>query len=460
MKGMNGMIHAYTFDGANIVFDVNSNQVHIVDEPSFNLIKDYETMGIDELKSKYCPVYGTAVVEEILEEIAELIDKGLLFSADPLAGGFNLPEREPVVKALCLHLAHDCNLRCRYCFAGQGDFGGERGLMSASVGRKAIDFLLTASGSRRHVEVDFFGGEPLLNRPVMLELVDYGQVKAREAGKEIKFTLTTNTLLFDLDLQRFAGENNLAVVLSIDGRPDVHDRMRPTPAGKGSYARVAERIVQFINSPYCGEHYVRGTFTRHNLDFSEDVRHLAELGCRQISVEPVVAGADTDYALREEDVPTIMLEYDKLTRYILELHRTGNPIDFFHYNVELEEGPCLAKRLTGCSAGIEYLAVAPGGNLYPCHQFVGREDYNLGTVFDDAINKNSAYSFSKAHIYNKSACKNCWAKFNCSGGCHANALAFNGSLFEPYRLGCILARKRLECALYLKAKLYNSYIEE
>ena len=454
------MIHAYTFDGTNIVFDVNSNQVHVVDEPSFNLIRDYETMAIDELKSNYCPVYGTAVVEEILEEIAALKDKGLLFAVDPLAGDVTLPEREPVVKALCLHLAHDCNLRCRYCFAGQGDFGGERGLMPAKVGRKAIDFLLTVSGSRRHVEVDFFGGEPLLNRSVMLELVDYGRAKAREAGKEIKFTVTTNTLLLDPDLQRFIGENNLAVVLSIDGRPAVHDLMRPFPAGGGSYARVAERIVQFISSPYCGEHYVRGTFTRHNLDFSEDVRHLAELGCRKISVEPVVAEAGTDYALREEDVPEIMLEYDKLTRYIIKLHRSGSPIDFFHFNVELEAGPCLAKRLTGCSAGIEYLAVTPEGDFYPCHQFVGQEEYKMGTVFNDAIDNNSAYLFSKAHIYNKSACKQCWAKFNCSGGCHANALAFNGSLFEPYRLGCSLARKRLECALYLKAILDQSYVKE
>ncbi|WP_027364451.1 thioether cross-link-forming SCIFF peptide maturase [Desulfotruncus alcoholivorax] len=451
------MIHAYTFDGTNIVFDVNSNQVHVVDEPSFNLIKDYETLAVNELKAKYGPVYGTAVVEEILEEIAELKDKGLLFSADPLAGGITLPEREPMVKALCLHLAHDCNLRCRYCFAGQGDFGGDRGLMPADVGRKALDLLLAASGSRRHVEVDFFGGEPLLNRPVMLELVDYGQVKAREAGKEIKFTLTTNTLLFDLDLQRFVGENNLAVVLSIDGRPGVHDRMRPTPAGKGSYGRVAERVVQFINSPYVGEHYVRGTFTRHNLDFSEDVRHLAELGCRKISVEPVVAGAGTDYALRDEDVPEIMLEYEKLTRFILENHQNGNPIDFFHFNVELEEGPCLAKRLTGCSAGLEYLAVSPQGDLYPCHQFVGRDEYKMGTVFNGAVDKKTAYLFAKAHIYNKNACKNCWAKFNCSGGCHANALAFNNSLLEPYRLGCILARKRLECALYLKVMLNKSY---
>ena len=447
------MIHAYTFDGTNIVFDVNSNQVHIVDEPSFKIIKDYEKIDVNQLKIKYSPVYGNLVVEEILEEIAALIAKGLLFTADPFEGEINLPKPEPVVKALCLHLAHDCNLRCRYCFAGQGDFGGVRGLMPAEVGRKAIDFLLRSSGSRRHVEVDFFGGEPLLNRPVLLELVDYGRVKAGEAGKEIKFTLTTNTLLLDQEIQKFIGENHLAVVLSIDGRPAVHDYMRPFPAGHGSYDRVAERIVQFINSPHCREHYVRGTFTRHNLDFCEDVRHLAELGCRQISVEPVVAGAESDYALREEDIPALMLEYDKLTRYILDLHRDGTEINFFHFNIELEEGPCLAKRLTGCSAGLEYLAVTPEGDLYPCHQFVGRDNYRVGTVFDDAIDKNSAYLFAKAHIYNKKACQNCWAKFNCSGGCHANALAFNNSLFEPYRLGCLLARKRLECALYLKAMI-------
>ncbi|MBF7081453.1 thioether cross-link-forming SCIFF peptide maturase [Desulfallas sp. Bu1-1] len=442
------MIHAFTFDGTNIVLDVNSNAVHVVDEPAFNIIKEYAGATGGELVEKYAPVYGPDVVREILREVDELKNKGLLFSGDPLPGGYRPPE-EGVVKALCLHLAHDCNLRCRYCFAGQGDFGGDRGLMSLEVGRAAIDFLMQTSGGRRHVEVDFFGGEPLLNRPVLFDLVQYGRFRAREAGKEIKFTLTTNALLLDREMQRFIGENDLAVVLSIDGRPGVHDRMRPFPSGEGSYRRVMERIKQFVHSPYCGEYYIRGTFTRYNLDFSEDVRHLAEAGFEHISVEPVVAGADTGYALRDEDVPVLLEEYEKLTRYLLGRHRQGRPVDFFHFNIDLEDGPCLPKRLTGCSAGLEYLAVTPGGDLYPCHQFVGRQDFRMGNVFE-GLNSNPACFFREAHIYNKNACGQCWAKFHCSGGCHANALAFNGNLLEPYRLGCLLARKRLECALYLK----------
>jgi len=445
------VIHAFSFDGTFIVLDVNSDTVHVVDEPAFHIIKDYEGMSAGEIISKYETVYGAETVREILLEIDELVGTGRLFAPDPLPNGYRPPENE-TVKALCLHLAHDCNLRCRYCFAGQGDFGGERDLMPLEVGRAAIDFLMEASRDRRHVEVDFFGGEPLLNRSVLLDLVDYGKDRSRVKGKEIKFTLTTNAILLDPEMQRFIGENDLAVVLSVDGRPRVHDRMRPTPVGTGSYRIVMDRISQFVHSPYCGEYYIRGTFTRHNCDFSADVRHLAEAGFEHISVEPVVAGADTDYAFREEDVDVLLEEYENLTRYLLQRHRQGRPVDFFHFNIELENGPCLSKRLTGCSAGSEYLAVTPAGDLYPCHQFVGREDYKVGSVINGIVNKRSAELFGRAHIYNKKECQECWARFHCSGGCHANALAFNGNLLEPYRLGCLLARKRLECALYLKVK--------
>ncbi len=444
------MIHAFTFDGTYIVLDVNSGAVHVVDEPAYHIIREMETATESEVEAKFARVYGVEVVREVLGEVAQLKDQALLFAPDPLPGGFTPPE-SGVVKALCLHLAHDCNLRCRYCFAGQGDFGGGRGLMPAGVGRAAIDFLIRASGDRRHIEVDFFGGEPLLNRPVMVELVKYGKNRANEAGKIIKFTLTTNALLFDDEMQRFVGENDMAVVLSIDGRPEVHDRMRPFTSGEGSYRRVMERCSRFVQTPYCGEYYVRGTFTRHNMDFSEDVRHLVEAGFHHLSVEPVVAGAGMDYALREEDLPVIEREYEKLTRYLLDRYLNGHPVEFFHFNIELEDGPCLPKRLTGCSAGTEYLAVTPDGDLYPCHQFVGRSEYRLGTVFT-GVEKNTSNMFRDAHVYNKTACNSCWAKFHCGGGCHANALAFNGNLLEPYRLGCRLARKRLECALYLKAR--------
>lgn len=443
------MIHAFTFDGTNIILDVHSDALHVVDEPAFNIIKDYASIPEQELLNKYGSVYGEDNIREVLDEIRELISAGLLFSPDPLPEGYH-PVEDDTVKALCLHLAHDCNLRCRYCFASQGDFGGDRDLMPLEVGRAALDFLLQASGTRRHVEVDFFGGEPLMNRQVMIELVKYGKGLFQKADKEIKFTLTTNALLLDREMQNFIGDNDLAVVLSVDGRPLVHDRMRPTPSGAGSYKWVMERINEFVHSPNCGEHYIRGTFTRYNIDFSKDVIHLAEAGFKHISVEPVVAGADTDYAFQEIDIPVLVDEYNKLTRYLLERCRQDQPIDFFHFNIELENGPCLPKRLTGCSAGSEYLAVTPGGDLYPCHQFVGREEYKIGTVWNGTGKKKSADLFRSAHIYNKESCRQCWAKFHCSGGCHANALAFNNDVLKPYGLGCALARKRLECALYLK----------
>ncbi|MFA7467978.1 MAG: thioether cross-link-forming SCIFF peptide maturase [Desulfotomaculaceae bacterium] len=443
------MIHTFAFDGIFIVMDVNSGAVHAVDEPAYYIIKALETAHEEDVAAQYLPVYGVETVKEVLQEAADLKANGMLFAPDPLPHGFYNANADGAVKALCLHLAHDCNLRCRYCFASQGDFGGDRGLMSKEVGRAAIDFLMHASGSRQHVEVDFFGGEPLLNVPVMEDLVEYGRARAGEAGKLIKFTLTTNAMLLDAKMQRFIIDNDLAVVLSVDGRPQVHDHMRPTPSGGGSYRRIMERCTEFVRLPFEKDYYIRGTFTRHNLDFAEDVRHLAEAGFDHLSVEPVIAGAEMDYALREGDLPVIFAEYDKLTRYLLERHRQGRPVEFFHFNVDLEDGPCLAKRLTGCSAGTEYLAVAPTGEMYPCHQFVGRHGFQVGTVFN-GVEKGTTNMFSQAHIYNKQACQKCWARFHCSGGCHANALAFNGDLLEPYGLGCELAKKRLECALYLK----------
>ncbi len=445
------MIHAFSFDGTNIVLDVNSNAVHEVDEPTLQIIKNYEAESETELINQYGPVYGITTVKDIIQEIRDLKDSGLLFSPEPLPDGYQPPEGE-TVKALCLNMAHDCNLRCRYCFASQGNFGGRRELMPAEVGRAAIDFLMNASGNRKHVEVDFFGGEPLMNRSVLVELVEYGRLRAGQAGKEIKFTLTTNVTLLDQEMQQFIGDHDLAVVLSIDGRPEVHDRMRVTASGGGSYRQVMDKIIKFTGSPNCREYIIRGTFTRYNLDFCADVMHLAEAGLNHISVEPVVAGAETEYAFKDEDIPILLEEYDKLTRYLLERYRQGRPVDFFHFNIDLEGGPCLPKRLTGCSAGSEYLAVVPGGALYPCHQFVGRKDFQVGTVFDGVVKNNMTNMFRGAHIYNKNVCRDCWAKFHCSGGCHANAYAFNGDILKPYRLGCIFARKRLECALYLKIR--------
>ncbi|SHE99516.1 thioether cross-link-forming SCIFF peptide maturase [Desulforamulus putei] len=445
------MIHKFIFDGVRIVLDVHSGAVHVVDELVWELLELYRSKSKDEILQALSAGYAPAEIEQALAEIKTLQEEGLLFTADPHQEGYR-PRTDGVVKALCLHAAHDCNLRCKYCFAGQGQFGGPGGLMSAQVGRAAIDFLIKQSGNRKHIEIDFFGGEPLLNFKVIKELVPYGREKAKQAGKEIKFTLTTNGMLLNKEVQQFLLDNQMAAVLSLDGRPAVHNAMRPTPTGKGSYDRVLQAFQEYVQQKPPGGYYIRGTYTRHNLDFSRDVIHMAELGFRDISVEPVVAGNETDYAFRQEDLPVLLEEYEKLTRELLARREAGDPINFFHFNIDLNGGPCLPKRLSGCGAGYEYLAVTPEGDLYPCHQFVGRPEFWLGHVTEGIKKPEIVEKFRQAHIYNKPRCVNCWAKFYCSGGCHANAQAFNNNLLEPYEIGCQLARKRFECAIYLQVK--------
>ncbi|MQL52655.1 thioether cross-link-forming SCIFF peptide maturase [Desulfofundulus thermobenzoicus] len=444
------MIHKFIFNGQRMVLDVNSGALHLVDELTWHLLDDYEKHDGRELVDKYSRRYPRVEVEEALEEIAGLVGEGLLFSPDPLNGHYDPPQNE-VVKALCLHLAHDCNLACRYCFAGQGHFGGDGGLMPFTVGRQALDFLFAASGPRRHVEVDFFGGEPLLNFNVLRELVAYGRRRAGELGKIIKFTVTTNAVLLTPAIGRYFNEEGLAVVLSLDGRPPVHDAMRPFPGGRGSYDLVLNNIRNFVASRPGGEYYVRGTFTRHNLDFTRDVLHLAGLGFEHISMEPVVAPCDEDYALQMADVPRICAEYEKLAGQLLDRAARGRRINFFHFNIDPDGGPCLPRRLTGCGAGREYLAVSPDGRLYPCHQFVGRPGYCLGDVWQGLVHPELVAEFRSCHVYSKEDCRQCWARFYCSGGCHANAHAFHGTIFKPYEVACALVKKRIECALYLKA---------
>lgn len=446
------MIHKFIFDDTRIVLDVHSGAVHVMDEMAWEIMDHYPSLGKEGLLKKYAHCYEPASLNEAVEEIESLVKEGLLFSEDPYKNKYE-PLPGGIIKALCLHLAHDCNFRCRYCFAGQGHFGGPAGLMPADVGRRAIDFLIKNSGSRKHIEVDFFGGEPLLNFPVLKELVEYGRERAREKGKEIKFTVTTNALLLNDEVGRYLNDNNLSVVLSLDGREDVHDAMRPLPGGAGTYRKVLENITRFLESRAFTDYYVRGTFTRKNLDFAEDVLHIAKQGFHELSVEPVVAPYEEEYALRPEDVQAVCLEYERLTTALLEMIRAGQGVNFFHFNIDLDGGPCLPKRLSGCGAGHEYLAVAPDGSLYPCHQFVGRSGYLMGDVSQGVTAPQLSEQFRQAHIYNKESCPDCWAKFHCSGGCHANAQAFNGSLRKPYELGCQLAKKRLECALYLKAML-------
>ncbi len=444
------MLHKFIINGTRVVLDVHSGAVHRVDPVTWDILEDYEKLPEGMLTEKLAARYPRREVEEALAEVEELVREGLLFSPDPLDGAYTPPSRK-IVKALCLHLAHDCNLACCYCFAGQGKFGGAAGLMSLGVGKAALDYLIDASGSRRHVEVDFFGGEPLLNKNVLYELVDYGRKRGTESGKDIKFTLTTNALLLDAETGKFLNDHNMSVVLSLDGRPEVHDVMRPFPGGAGSYQIIADKIMDFLEGRNHTNYYVRGTYTRHNTDFSRDVLHMADLGIKEISVEPVVADPHEDYALTEEQIPALFEEYERLTIALLERTKAGRPLNFFHFNIDLKGGPCLPKRLSGCGAGNEYLAVDPEGNLYPCHQFVGQEEYLMGNVYEGIKNRELATTFAGAHIYNKEGCAECWAKFHCSGGCHASARAYSGSILKPGPLSCALMKKRLECALYLKS---------
>lgn len=444
------MLHKFEFDGAKIVLDVHSGAVHEVDELAWLLLDEYKAMDGPELIGKFGAHHGAKEVKAAIAEIEQLEQEGLLFSPDPYEGIYAAPAGG-ITKALCLHLAHACNLRCRYCFAGQGRFGGDDELMPAEIGKAAIDFVIGKSGSRKNLNIDFFGGEPLMNFKVLKELVAYGRRRGSEEGKEIQFTVTTNTLLLNSEISSFLNQEGISAVLSLDGRREVQDKMRPLPCGGGSYEQVLERIKSFVDSRDGLNYIIRGTFTRCNLDFCADVLHMADLGYKYLSVEPVVATGEADYAISEEDLPVLFDQYEQLARELLRRREEGRPVDFFHFNIDLEGGPCLPKRLTGCGAGYEYLAVAPNGDLYPCHQFVGRPSFLLGNVRDGLVNGEIEAAFRKAHVYNMEECANCWAKFYCSGGCHANAELFNGSIYEPYRLGCALMKKRLECALYLKA---------
>lgn len=436
-------IHIFEALGVKMLLDVNSSSLHLIDDLIYDILKleDLdEGRVVEALRGKYSDFQ----IVQGLEEIRGLIDEGLLFTPEVLLPVRN--EVKPVVKALCLHVAHDCNLSCTYCFASDGHFGGERMLMGEEVGKKAIDFLMESSSFRRHVEVDFFGGEPLLNMDVVKKVVAYGYEEAEKRDKIIKFTLTTNGLLLDGDNAQYLNDEKMSVVLSLDGRPEVHDRMRKTKGKKGSYHIVAPKILDFVQRRNGENYYVRGTYTHFNPDFAADAFHLADLGFKEISLEPVVA-KDEDYALTEDDLPILFQEYEKLAAEYVKRKRENRGFNFFHFNLDLSGGPCVSKRLSGCGAGFEYLAVSPEGDLYPCHQFVGQREYKVGNVEEGIRNFELAQSFRNAHIYNKEECKVCWARFFCSGGCHANALAFNGDLLHPYFLGCELEKKRVECAL-------------
>ncbi|MCM1087926.1 MAG: thioether cross-link-forming SCIFF peptide maturase [Muribaculaceae bacterium] len=464
------MIHQYRNNGYNIVLDVNSGSVHVVDDIVYDvipvvkrLLEEHLTEPaqlIDAILEEQKAV-SKEQLEEAVEEILALKDAGMLFTEDIYEKYIaDFKNRETVVKALCLHIAHDCNLACQYCFAEEGEYHGRRALMSFEVGKKALDFLIANSGSRVNLEVDFFGGEPLMNWDVVKQLVEYGRSMEQEHHKKFRFTLTTNGVLLNDDILEFVNREMGNIVLSIDGRRKVNDRMRPHRGGQGSYEEIVPKFQKVANSRDQMNYYVRGTYTHYNLDFAEDVKHLADIGFEQISVEPVVAGEKEDYALRNEDVPVLLEEYDKLALEYLKRKKEGKGFNFFHFMIDLEGGPCVAKRLSGCGSGCEYLAVTPWGDLYPCHQFVGNEEFLMGNVDEGITRPDIREEFSSNNVYTKEKCGNCFAKFYCSGGCAANSYQFHQNIHDVYDLGCQLQRKRIECAIMIKAALADEEEKE
>lgn len=453
------MTHAYQLNGYNIVLDTCSNSIHVVDEVAYDVITLFQERSEEEIISALLEKYRgrpdvtREELEECLCDVKELHGAGKLFTPDtfePLAGTFK--ERSgDVVKALCLHVAHTCNLNCAYCFASQGRFHGDRALMSFEVGKQALDYLIAHSGTRRNLEVDFFGGEPLMNFDVVKKLVAYARSVEKEKGKNFRFTLTTNGMLIDDEVIDFANREMSNVVLSLDGRKTVHDRFRVDYAGRGSYETIVPKFQKLVEARGNRGYYMRGTFTHFNPDFTNDVFHMADLGFTELSMEPVVCAPDDPSALTKEDIEIVKQEYEKLAVDMLRRKKEGHPITFYHYMLDLEGGPCIYKRISGCGSGTEYMAVTPWGDLYPCHQFVGDEKYKLGNVWDGVINTALREEFRACNAYARPDCADCWAKLYCSGGCAANAYHATGSIRGVYEPGCELFRKRIECAIMMKA---------
>ena len=449
------MVHQFKNNSCAIVVDSASGAVHSVDDVAYDVIAMYEDHTEDEIVREITEKYGIGEdeVKECLDDVRELIDEGLLFSEDEFR---DLPpkDRKSSVKALCLHVAHTCNLNCEYCFASQGKYNksasrGKPALMSLEVGRQAIDFLIEHSPGRRNLEVDFFGGEPLMNWDTVKQIVAYARSVEKEAGKNFRFTLTTNGVLLDDEVTDYLNREMHNVVLSLDGRREVHDRFRKTYAGDGSYDTVVPKFQRFVTQRGGRGYYVRGTFTHLNTDFLEDIKHMASLGFRELSMEPVVCAPGDPYALTEEDLPVLFEQYDALAAEMLRREREGDPITFYHYMLDLAEGPCIYKRIAGCGSGFEYMAVTPWGELFPCHQFVNDPSYSLGNVWDGVTNPELSEKFRASNVYSHPECENCWAKFYCSGGCAANSYHATGSIDGVYEYGCRLFRHRMECAIML-----------
>lgn len=461
------MIHQYINNGFHIILDVNSGAVHSVDAVMYDavaaakeLIPDMEKpeklsgQVTEAVISRLKDSYPEAEIAEALEEIQYLIDAGELFSKDVYHDYIvDFKKRKTVVKALCLHIAHDCNLACQYCFAEEGEYHGRRAIMSFEVGKKAIDFLLLNSGNRKNLEIDFFGGEPLMNWEVVKQIVEYGRSKEKEYNKNFRFTMTTNGVLLNDEIMEYCNKEMSNVVLSLDGRKEVNDKMRPFRNGKGSYELIVPKFQKFAKLRENKDYYIRGTFTRENMDFAKDVLEFADLGFKSMSIEPVVAQAEEYYAIREEDIPQILKEYDNLAVEYIKRRKEGRGFNFFHFNIDLQQGPCVAKRLAGCGSGTEYLAVTPWGDFYPCHQFVGQDDYLLGNVDEGLLNTKVRDEFKLCNVYAKDKCQDCFARFYCSGGCAANSYNFHGNITDAYDIGCEMEKKRVECSIMIKAAL-------
>ena len=448
------MIHQYKLGGINIVMDICSGAIHAVDEVTYDLIEMYENMDKDTIVAELSDRYSLPAdeISEIYEEVSELKSAGKLFTEDtfePIAGELKA-RTSGVVKALCLHIAHTCNLNCSYCFASQGKYHGERALMSFEVGKRALDFLVENSGSRHNLEVDFFGGEPLMNFDVVKQLVEYARSIEKDVNKNFRFTLTTNGVLIDDEVIDFANREMSNVVLSLDGRKEVHDRFRVDYAGNGSYERIVPKFQKLVKARDGKNYYMRGTFTHNNVDFLEDIKQMLDLGFRELSMEPVVTNPDDPSALTDEDLPVLFKQYEELAALMIEKNKEGDPFTFYHYMIDLEGGPCIYKRISGCGSGTEYMAVTPWGDLYPCHQFVGDDKYKLGNIRDGVTNTDIQNEFASCNVYAREECKDCWAKLYCSGGCAANAYHATGSVRGVYKYGCELFKKRLECAIMVE----------
>ena len=451
------MVHQYKLSGYNIVLDVASGALHVVDEVAYDIIEIFEEFDKNTVLAKIKEKYNGREditendILECYEQVEELKNSGRLFSEDNFASmAGELKEKTAgVIKALCLHIAHTCNLNCSYCFASQGKYHGERAVMSFEVGKRALDFLVENSGSRRNLEVDFFGGEPLLNWEVVKRLVEYARSIEKKHNKNFRFTLTTNGMLIDEDVIEFSNREMSNVVLSLDGRKEVHDRYRVDYAGKGSYDTIVPKFQKFVEARGGKNYYMRGTFTHKNPDFLEDIKVMLDLGFNELSMEPVVSAPGDEAELTDEDTKIVMEQYEKLAQLMLSRSKEGKPFTFYHYMIDLTGGPCIYKRISGCGSGTEYMAVTPWGDLYPCHQFVGDEKYRLGDIYTGITNKAAQDEFRACNVYAKPECRDCWARLYCSGGCAANAYHATGSVTGVYKKGCELFKKRMECALML-----------